>query len=186
MKPVFRFFLLAFLSILTACGTFEISIDHMLTPDVEGMGTSSESEKKFMQSIAFGATEPANVVGADELGMIYFWLSHTTFDPADPSAQVDMVKLVRLPGSCVLAVAKCPAPEDVPVPFKLYFNSWQPMNWSPDGKMAAVPLAIVDDLTLMTVYVYRPEEESWTEITQFPVMDSLSWSPDGAWLSLRI
>jgi hypothetical protein len=167
MKLVHRYFLLLFLFVLAACGTFEVGIDR--TPVPNGTAETKKSQVK-----------------TDTHGMIYFWLSHSTFDPVDPSVQLDMGKLVRLPGSCVLADAECPVPEDVPVPFQMYFNSWQPMTWSPDGKMAALPLAITDDLAPMAVYVYRPDDESWRKIANFPVVDSVAWSPDGSWLSMRV
>jgi len=167
MKPILRYIPLVFIFTLTACGTFEVSLDRTLTPNATAVPKESQAK-------------------ADMHGMIYFWLSHSTFDPVDPSVQVDMGKIVRLPGSCVLALAECPAPEDVPVPFQIYFNSWQPMAWSPDGKVAALPLAITDDLGPMAVYVYRPEDETWTAVANFPVIDAISWSPDGQWLSMRV
>jgi hypothetical protein len=167
MKSLTRYFLLTLLFILSACGTFEVSLDR--TPTLNATAVPGESQAK-----------------ADVYGTIYFWLSHSILDPKDPSNQIDVGRIVHLPGSCVFAVAECPAPEDVPVPFQIYSSSGQPMVWSLDGNMAALPVASTDEVAPMSVYVYRPQAESWTEIENFPIVDSMSWSPDGKWLSMRV
>jgi hypothetical protein len=80
MKPFIRYFLLVFLFTFTACGTFEISIDGTPTPDATAVPKESQAK-------------------TDTHSMIYFWLSHTTFDPQDPSTQIDIARIVRISGS---------------------------------------------------------------------------------------
>ncbi len=167
LKPNARFFLLPILLFLAACGTIEVSIGHSLTPDP--IVVPKESQPK-----------------TDMHGMLYFWLSHSTFDPKDPYTQVDVGRIVRLPGSCTDAGVPCRAPEDVPVPFQMHPGSWQPMTWSADGTMAVLPVVITDEVAPMTVYAYRPQTKSWTKIAFFPIVDSTSWSPDGEWISMRV
>ncbi len=166
MKLRIRYLLLPIL-LFSACGTLEVRVDRTRTPDMTAVPKVSQ-------------------IKTDTHGMIYFWLSHSTFDPKDPSNQIDIGRIVRLPGSCVIAAAECPAPEDVPLPFQIYSSSWQPMVWSPDGDMAALPVAITDEAAPMTVYVYRPQDEVWTKIAYFPIVDSIAWSSDGQWLSMRV
>ncbi len=185
MKPVHRSFLLVFLLTLTACGTFEVSLDRTPTPD---FGSAIPTFVLQNQSGMSSATvKPAESRAKTDLhGAIYFWLSHSIPDPKDPYQQIDTGRIVRLPGSCVLVVVDCPAPEEVPVPFQIYSSSWQPLVWSPDGSMAALPVARGEGVAPMTIYLYQPSGESWTELENFPIVDSVSWSPGGEWITMRV
>ena len=196
MRFVSRCFLLPLLFVFSACGTFEVSVERTPIPDTVAaalpaqnaqnaqLGEQATQTSSFLLDVA--ATPRENRVKTDTYGMIYFWLSHSTFDPNDPSSQIEVGKLARLPGLCVFSDAACPAPEDAPVPFQIYSSSWQQMAWSPDGSVAILPVAMSDDIASMAVYAYRPQEEAWTEIANFPIVDNISWSPDGKWLSLRV
>jgi len=198
MKPIFRYFLLVFFSILTACGTFEVGIDCTPTPDVGATATLLALQDQNVQLVG-RATQISSLLQSDATtmpkaswaktdvyGTINFWLSRSIPDPKNPSYQIDVGRIVRLPGLCVFSDAACPAPEEVPVPFQIYSSSWQPLVWSPEGDKAVLSVALGEDVALMAVYLYQSYNESWTKLANFPIVDSISWSPDGEWITMRI
>lgn len=195
MKPLLRFLFLPIFLLVSACGTLEVKIERTSTPDVgapasllalQDQATQPVDQASDLPYMDVTTTPKGDHGRTDTYGTIYFWLSHSTFDPNAPSNQIDVGRIVRLPGLCVFSDAACPAPEDVPVPFRIHSSSWKQMVWSSDGSVAILPVAMSDDIASMAVYAYRPQDEVWTEIADFPIVDSISWSPDGKWLSLRV
>jgi len=195
MKPLLCLFFLPIFLLVSACGTIEVQIERTPIPDagapasllaVQDQPTQPADQTSQINALPqLGATNmpKENRGKTDTYGTIYFWLSHSIFDS---ESQIDVGRIVRLPGLCVFSDAVCPTPEDVPIPFQIYSSSWQRMAWSPDGSMAILPVAISEEVVPVSVYSYRPGNETWTEIASFPIVDSVSWSPDGAWLSLRV
>ena len=195
MKLPLGFFFLPIFLLVSACGTLEVQIERTTTPNTGNSTYSSAGQDQPTQPVDqtsglsyldATATPRGDRGKVDTYGTIYFWLSHSTFDPNDPSSQIDVGRIARLPGLCVFSDAACPALEDVPIPFQIHSSSWQPMAWSPDGSVAILPVAMSDNIASMAVYVYRPQDEAWTEIADFPIVDGISWSQDGEWLSLRV
>lgn len=195
MKPLLCFFFLSIFLLVSACGTIEVRIERTPTPEAGApaslLAVQDQPTQPTEQTSPVNSLQNPEVIGTpkenrgktDTYGTIYFWLSHSIFDP---KGQIEVGRIVRLPGLCVFSDAACPTPEEVPVPFQIYSSSWQRMAWSPDGSIAILPVAISEDVAPVSVYSYRPDNETWTEIAGFPIVDSVSWSPDGAWLSLRV
>ena len=92
MKPIFRYFLLVFFSILTACGTFEVGIDCTPTPDVGATATLLALQDQNVQLVG-RATQISSLLQSDATtmpkeswaktdvyGTINFWLSRSIPD----------------------------------------------------------------------------------------------------------
>ncbi len=93
---------------------------------------------------------------------------------------------MRLPGSCAAGLTDCLQPEQVQTPFQVFNVSWQPLVWSPDGSMAVLPVATVENGYPATVYLYEPQSESWAELAHFNFVDGSMWSANGDWIALRV
>jgi WD40 repeat protein len=124
------------------------------------------------------AQAPTPSTQADPLGQVYFFISDQKYGD-------ETVKLVRLPGSCVVGQNACPQPEDVSTPSPLNF-SLTPLVWSPDGKVAAYayPGNKTGDKT--DLFLFDPIKQSWTSLAEFNFIDPPMWSPDGNWLAFRV
>jgi Tol biopolymer transport system component len=114
----------------------------------------------------------------DGEGQVYFF----TMDQGYP---VPTVKLMRLPGSCIIGERSCPEPEIVPTPFKLQF-SLTPLVWSPDGSVAALAYPIQKDGNWAGVHLFNPAADAWATLAEFPFIDPPLWSPDGEWIAFRV
>jgi Tol biopolymer transport system component len=122
---------------------------------------------------------PAGAVDQDPLGMVYSFV-------ADNSYPVRVMRLVRLPASCVIGEAECPEPEVIETPVELT-SSLQPMAWSPKRYEAAWAYPINSDQRIWTLYLFNPADNSWKELAQFDqYMDPPMWSRDGNWLAFRL
>ncbi|MGB7875215.1 MAG: hypothetical protein WBL25_12590, partial [Anaerolineales bacterium] len=99
MKPLLRFFFLSIFLLVSACGTLEVRIERTPTPDVgisasllarQDQLTQSVDQANALSYVDATATPKENRGKTDTYGTIYFWLSHSTFDPKDPSSQIDV------------------------------------------------------------------------------------------------
>ena len=122
MKPLLRFFFLPIFLLVSACGTLEVQIERTATPDVEATVPPSPGQNQVTQPAGQAsellyqddtAAPRETHERTDTYGTIYFWLSHSTFDPNDSTSQIDVGRMARLPGLCVFSDAACPAPETV-------------------------------------------------------------------------
>ncbi len=124
---------------------------------------------------------------------------------------LDGVRLVRLPGTCVVGVQGCPMePETIQTPFDMkdvFNNTTAGMPWSRDGRYAALTTHPADELmdgrtkeelvqlehqnptdfevNPSTLYIYEPQANTWKEIyrAERKYIYAGAWSPDGQWLS---
>ena len=125
------------------------------------------------------APVPTPSTQADPLGQVYFFI----FDNHDYGNET--IRLVSLPGSCVSGQSACPQPEDVTTPFPLKF-SLTPLVWSPDGKVAAYAYPISEDGNKAGLFLFDPNQHTWTSLAEFNFIDPPMWSADGNWLAFRV
>lgn len=110
------------------------------------------------------------------MGELYFFLQ--------PRQNREQVELVKFSGACILDGATCPPVEKIGVPFELRFTL-AALNWSPNGKIAAFAYPDNAEGTPQKIFLFDPQNQSWTSIAQFPYIDPPFWSPDGAFLAFR-
>ena len=115
--------------------------------------------------------------GQDAQGELYFFTL--------PHKPGENIQLVRLPGSCVEALAACPQLESVAAPFPFNFNL-SPLAWSPDGKLAAFAYPDNANGTPYKLWIFDPAADTWKSLAEFPFIDPPYWSPDGTWLAFRV
>ncbi|MEW6240282.1 MAG: hypothetical protein AB1564_05680 [Chloroflexota bacterium] len=120
------------------------------------------------------AATPTVEVSPADLGEVYFF----TLKKDGTNA----VELVRLPGSCVTVQTVCPPLEIVETPFALDFNP-APLAWSPHGTLAAFAAPSANGMSL---YLYKPQDGSWTPLAEFSIIDLPAWSSDGTWIAFRV
>ncbi len=128
--------------------------------------------------------------------------------------ELNGIRLVRLPGTCVVGVQGCPTvPETVHTPFDMkdVFNTTTAgMPWSRDGRYAALTTHPADKLmdgrtkeempqlehqtpddfevNPSTLYIFEPGANTWKEIyrAERKYIYTGAWSPDGQWLSFMM
>jgi hypothetical protein len=125
------------------------------------------------------AATPAEFTKTDPLGTVYSFV-------ADNSQPVRVMRLVRLPASCVIGASDCPEPEVIKTPVALT-SSLQPMVWSPTRNEAAWAYPITADQRIWTLYLFNAKDKSWAELASYDrTMDPPMWSRDGTWLAFRL
>lgn len=162
---------------------------------------------------------PAPVEKRAPYGELYFTIikEKEYFPPATPPLGIDesISRLARLPGSCVVGLITCPAPEIVPTPFDMKDvlatdNASGALKWSPDGRYGAIVIHPPDDVTRggtleeweqikksdpkdlnissSTLYLFDAEQDSWSEIyhADRKFFYSTHWSPDGQWIAFTV
>jgi len=121
---------------------------------------------------------PAAFESADPLGLVYSFVT-------DNSYPVAVVRLVRLPASCVIGASDCPEAEIIETPVGLT-SSLQPLIWSPTRSEAAWSYPVNADARIWTLYLFDALDKSWREVVQMDrYMDPPMWSRDGTWLAFR-
>ena len=92
----------------------------------------------------------------DPYGELYFSIvtPKEYAPPATPPPGLDesTTRLARLPGSCVVGLVACPAPEIVSTPFDMKDvlatdSDSGALTWSPDGRYGLIVIHPQDDLT---------------------------------------
>jgi hypothetical protein len=122
---------------------------------------------------------PAAFESADPLGMLYSFVT-------DNSYPVPVMRLVRVPASCVIKKSDCPKPEILATPVPLT-SSLQPLVWSSARAEAAWAYPINSDARIWTLYRFDALDKSWKELVQMDrYMDPPMWSRDGTWLAFRV
>lgn len=122
---------------------------------------------------------PAAMESSDPLGTVYSFVS-------DNSYPVPVMRLVRLPASCVIKKSDCPKPEIIETPVPL-ISSLQPLVWSPTRNEAAWAYPINADARIWTLYLFNARDKSWRELVQMDqYMDPPMWSRSGTWLAFRV
>ena len=125
-----------------------------------------------------GEKEPGEQLpaGEDPLGDLYFFTL--------PQQQGDNPRLLRLPGSCVVGLAACPAAEVITPPFPLSFSP-SDVRWSSTGEWGAFAYSDRPDGSPYKVFLVDPAVKNWVTLAQGPFIDPPFWSPDGNWLAYR-
>jgi len=163
---------------------------------------------------------PAAIEERDPYGELYFTIIRPKeyAPPATPPPGVDesTARLARLPGSCVVGLVACPAPEIVPTPFDMKDVlatgvDTGALTWSPDGRYGLLVIHPLDDLTrggtaeeweqlkkrsdlnelrvsASTLYLFDAETDTWSEIyrAERRFFYSARWSPDGQWIAFTV
>jgi len=175
------------------------------------------------ETIAVNRTGPAPMATPmeehDPYGELYFSIikSKEYAPPATPPPGVDeyITRLARLPGSCVVGLVVCPAPEIVPTPFDMKDvlatdSDSGALIWSPDGRYGVITVHPQDDLTrgrpeeewdqlqkmdlkdlqisASTLYLFDAETDTWSELYRADrkYFYTAYWSPDGQWIAFKI
>lgn len=125
----------------------------------------------------FGSDPLVQDASDDDPGALYFFLQ--------PRQAGQNVKLVRVSAVCIVNPPACPPVEEVSVPFPFSF-SLSPLNWSPDGKLAAFAYSDNSAGTPTRMWLFNPEENTWTSVAEFPYIDPPFWSRDGKWIAFRV
>jgi len=164
------------------------------------------------------ASQPA-APERDPYGELYFTIAKAKeyYPPATPPAGIieETLRLVRLPGSCVVGLIECPAVEDVLTPFDMkdvleFYDHNGALIWSPDGRYGLLVIHPEDDITrggtseekeqlkradpkdleisASTLYLFDAEEDTWREIyrAERKFFYSVHWSADGQWIAFAI
>lgn len=162
---------------------------------------------------------PTPVEEHDPYGELYFSIIKPKeyYPPATPPPGVDesSVRLARLPGSCVVGLVVCPAPEMVPTPFDMKDALATGIDggaliWSPDGRYGLIVVHPPDDFTggwtdeeweqfktsdlkdlnisSSSLYLFDAENDTWSEIYRADrkFFYSARWSPDGQWIAFTV
>ncbi len=131
------------------------------------------------QPLVSPESTPTSTSQGESLGEVYFF----TFDSSH-GIGTEIIRLNRLPGSCVSGQSACPQAEVVDTPFSLNF-SLTPLVWSPDGKTAAFAVPGNESGDKTDLFIFDPAQEAWTCLVKFNVIDYPMWSEDGNWLAFR-
>jgi hypothetical protein len=127
------------------------------------------------------STTPASetpAAGKDPNGELYFTLMNAS--GSDPN-----LRLVRLPGSCVMEAAACPEPGFSLIPgYPIKDATALPLTWSPDGSRAVIVRPEQSGMTQTPFFldIYDPELSSWQSLIRMQVIEQAQWSPDGSWI----
>ena len=176
----------------------------------------------FLEPVTPGPNDPTPMPTPtetrDPYGELYFTV--TTPDMAsqtDPNIPIDkfITRLVRLPGSCMVGLVACPAPEIVPTPFDLQDvlatdSDSGALTWSPDGRYGLLVIHPQDDLTRgwtpeeweqfkkadlndleispSILYLFDAETDTWHELYRADrkYFYSANWSPEGEWVAFTV
>lgn len=96
------------------------------------------------------------------------------FVKVSPGGQPEL-QLSRLPGNCVIGDDPCPEPQLVSG-FPNQDNTIEPLIWSPGEAIAVL-------VHQGNLYLYQPENEEWTVLAKFSIIQSPVWSLDGKWIA---
>jgi WD40 repeat protein len=120
---------------------------------------------------------PPAPAGPDALHGVYFFVF-------DHNYGNEKTQLLRVPGSCAAGLISCPEAEVINPPSDLKFSVTS-LVWSPDGSRAAFPYPTSADGNRAALFLFDPQEQTWTSIAEFNYIDPPVWSPDGDWLAFR-
>jgi len=207
---------------------FSVSLGIAPTPGISAAGTTSAplpgepamvpNQASIPERFEPPALTPFSEPG-DPYGILYFTVIKPKeyYPPATPPPGVYevTVKLMRLPGSCVVGLIECPAPKNVPTPFDMEdvlasdYDSGA-LTWSPDGRYGLIFVHPPDDFTkgwtaeeleqfkkrkledinisASTFYLFDAKNDSWSELFRADrkFFYSVRWSPDGQWIAFTV
>jgi len=201
-------------------GTFQVGVE---TPTPAASPTLISESSDPVTTPADGPTAIPTLVPAAEAGDPYGEFYFTVINPKayyppatpPPGVHEATYRLVRLPGSCVVGLIECPAPENVPTPFDMQNvlatdSDSGSLTWSPDGRYGLVVIHPPDDITdgwtpeeweqfkksdlsdfeisPSILYLFDAENDTWSEIYRADrkFFYSIRWSPDGQWIAFTV
>jgi hypothetical protein len=197
--------------------TFDVDIE--TSTALPSATLASSSSETVATNSNTPTSMPTPIEEHDPYGELYFTIiTPKKYDPpATPPPGVDesVLRLVHLPGSCVVGLVACPAPEIVPTPFDMkdvLAIDWDSgaLTWSPDGRYGLIVVHPPDDFTLgwtdeeweqfkksdlndleissSTLYLFDAENGTWSEIDRADrkFFYSAHWSLDGQWISFAV
>jgi len=162
---------------------------------------------------------PTLVENGDPFGELYFSIvkPREYAPPATPPPGVDesTMRLARLPGSCVVGLVACPAPEIVTTPFDMKDvlttdSDSGALTWSPDGRYGLLVIHPQDEITRgwtteewekfiktdlhdleissSSLFLFDAEQDTWSELYRADrkFFYSPRWSPDGQWIAFSV
>jgi len=192
---------------------FDVTIE---TPTPSPALVSSLSETA---AVNLNGSTSVPVEEHDPYGELYFSIikAKEYAPPAAPPPGVDesITRLARLPGSCVVGLVACPAPEIVTTPFDMKDvlatdSDSGALTWSPDGRYGVIIVHPQDDLTRgwtseeweqfkksdlndleispSILYLFDAENDTWSEIYRAnrKFFYPPRWSPDGQWIAFTV
>lgn len=204
-------------SLFTSNGTFQVGVESP-TPTVSptlvpppGVETTPVDGPTPIPTLA-----PAEA--GDPYGELYFTVTVPDFaSQTDPNILLDtyITRLVRIPGSCVVGLIECPAPNVVSTPFDLQDvlaidSDSGALIWSPDGRYGVITIHPPDDITKgwtaeeweqfktrkledlnispSTLYLFDAETDTWRALysADRKFFHSSHWSPDGQWIAFTV
>ena len=199
-----------------ANGTLEATIE---TPTPIPSPTLVSLPGTFVPTPVGGPTQPPTPAEVrDPYGEVYFSvIAPDMSSQIAPEIPIDkfITRLVRLPGSCVVGLIECPALEEVQTPFNMgdalvLGGDTKNMEWSPDGRYAALVIHPQDDFTKgwtaeeweqikqkkiedykvspSTLYLFDAQTDTWRELyhADRKFFYSVRWSPDGQWIAFTV
>ncbi len=205
------------LGCLAQFSVFEVTIETP-TPLASSAPVSSPDG-----SVAVISENPAAIASPvesqDPYGALYFSIIKEKEYPAPatppPGLDESVTRLARLPGSCVVGLLPCPAPEVVPTPFDMKDvlatdSDAGALAWSPDGRFGLLVIHPQDDITRgeptdswedikkkdlkdleispSVLYLFDAENETWRELyrAERKFFHSPRWSRDGQWVAFNV
>jgi len=199
-------------------GTFQVGVESPTPPPTPTLIQLPDMETTPVDGpTPIPTLAPAEEAG-DPYGELYFSVIVPDFaSQPDPNIPIDkfITRLVRLPGSCVVGLIECPAPENVPTPFDMQNvlatdSDSGALTWSPDGRYGVITVHPPDDLTKgwpveeweqfktrrledlnispSTLYLLDAENDTWRDLyhAERKVFYSSHWSPDGQWIAFTV
>lgn len=165
--------------ILSEAVVNQISFDDVFANSLFGRPSAMPQFSDILgQPLTASEPVPTAASDPDPLREVYFLASdHVNGNETN--------KLMRAPGSCVASLIACPGAEEIPTPFALKF-SMPALSWSPSGDVAALPYPISEDGNHAALFLFDPQELTWTSLIEFNYIDPPLWSPDGARLAFRV
>ena len=209
--------LLLGLGSLVPRSTFDVTLETS-TPLPSATLASSSPETVATNSNTL-TSMPTPIEEQDPYGEVYFTIikPKAYYPPATPPPGVDesVSRLARLPGSCVVGLVACPAPEIVPTPFdmKEVFatdSDSGALKWSPDGRYGLIVAHPQDDLTrgwtdegweklkstplselqlsASTMYLFDADNDTWSEVYRADrkFFYTARWSADAQWIAFNV
>jgi len=195
-------------------GTFHVAVE-LPTPVVSPTLISAQTTTAPTPTLV---PTDASAETGDPYGEMYFSVIVPDYaSQTDPNIPIDdfITRLVRVPGSCVVGLIECPAPEEIPIPFDMQnvlatdSNSGA-LTWSPDGRYGLIIIHPPDDFTKgwtpeeweifqklglenldispSTLYLFDAKTDTWSEIYRADrkFFYSSFWSPDGQWIAFTV
>jgi len=126
-----------------------------------------------------GAPDEAMAVEPTPASPEYQTLGGEVYFVINAHSDVNPLKLVRMPGACLLYEIPCQRPEEVPG-FPNRSSMARPLVWSPDGQVALLGVEQQSNTEPAALYRFDPAGDNWLKLAEFDYVYDPVWSADGA------